>query len=72
MGIIINLQEERNKRQKKEEQALVTEMRASLNNDEVMKRYKIAQPTIEEREEKIRASIKRINKLMDELGGNKR
>lgn len=39
----------------------------SLNNDEVMKRYNINQPTLEERQERIKQSIQRINGLLKEL-----
>jgi len=39
----------------------------SLNNDAVMKRYNINQPTLEERQERIKQSIQRINGLLKEL-----
>jgi len=44
----------------------------SLDNDSVMQRYKINQPTMEERQERIRQSIQRINKLMDDLKDTQR
>lgn len=44
----------------------------SLNNDSVMQRYKINQPTMEERQERIKQSIQRINKLMDDLKDTQR
>ena len=44
----------------------------SLDNDSVMQRYKINQPTIEERQERIKQSIQRINKLMDDLKDTQR
>lgn len=39
----------------------------SLDNDAVMKRYNINQPTLEERQERIKQSIQRINGLLKEL-----
>lgn len=39
----------------------------SLNNDSIMKRYNINQPTLEERQERIKQSIQRINGLLKEL-----
>jgi hypothetical protein len=44
----------------------------SLNNDKVMQQYKINQPTIEERQERIKQGIQRINKLMDDLKDTQR
>ena len=44
----------------------------SLDNDRVMQRYKINQPTLEERQERIKQSIQRINKLMDDIKDAKR
>jgi hypothetical protein len=37
----------------------------SLDNDAVMQRYNIKTPTIEERVERIRQTVERINKLME-------
>ena len=42
--------------------------RDSLDNSKVMEHYRINEPTIEERQERIKESIERINKLMRELG----
>jgi predicted nuclease with TOPRIM domain len=39
----------------------------SLDNKQVMERYQIKQPTLEERQERIKESIQRINKLMAEI-----
>jgi hypothetical protein len=39
----------------------------SLDNKQVMQRYNIQQPTIEERQERIKQSIQRITKLMAEI-----
>lgn len=43
----------------------------SLDNDKVMERYKIKQPTIEERTQRIKESIERVNNLMKELEKSK-
>lgn len=39
----------------------------SLDNDQVMRRYKINQPTLEQRQERIKQSIDRINKMLKEI-----
>lgn len=39
----------------------------SMDNDQVMQRYKIKQPTLEERTERIKQSVDRINKLLKEI-----
>lgn len=71
MGSIINLNKYR--KQKQEESEIIKEIRDSLDNDKVKKNYKITtpppppQPTIEERMENIRKSIKEINKLVAQL-----
>jgi len=57
------------KRKKDEVKAVFKD---SLDNDRVMQRYKINQPTLEERQERIKESIERINKLMTELQDTKR
>lgn len=44
------------------------EFRNSLSNDQVMQRYNIQQPTLEERAERIRQSIARINAMIKEAG----
>lgn len=43
----------------------------SIDNDKVMERYKIKQPTIEERTQRIKDSIERVNNLMRELEKSK-
>lgn len=52
---------------KKKENKLKDVFRDSMDNDAVMQRYRINQPTIEQRQERIKESITRINKLMEEL-----
>jgi len=52
---------------KKKKEGVKAVFKDSLNNDRVLQRYKINQPTLEERQEKIKQSISRINKLMEEL-----
>jgi hypothetical protein len=52
------------KRKKDEVKAVFKD---SLDNKQVMQRYNINQPTLEERQERIKESIQRINKLMAEL-----
>lgn len=56
---------------KKKKEGVKAVFKDSLNNDRVMQRYNINQPTLEERQEKIKQSINRINKLMDELKDTK-
>lgn len=69
--MIINLTEEREKRVKKTWENRTTgikqEMRDSLDNSAVMRKYNIKEPTVEERAERIREHCKRINALMAEL-----
>lgn len=62
MGNVISLTEWKEKKNKNAQ-----DYRDSLNNDKVMKKYNIKQPTIEERQQKISESIKRINNLISEL-----
>lgn len=60
---VVSLKEYKEKKKK-------TDMRVyrdSLDNDKVMERYKINQPTIEERRQRITESIKRINSLLTDL-----
>lgn len=66
---VVNLQEWKDKKQGKarNESSLVQAMRDSLNNEKVKQSYKIKEPTLEERTERIKQSVKRINQLMDEL-----
>ena len=55
------------KKKKQTEQEVKQVFKQSLDNDQVMKRYNINQPTIEERTERIKQSIERINKLMEQI-----
>lgn len=55
------------KKKKQTEQEVKQVFKQSLDNDQVMKRYNINQPTIEERAEKIKQGIERINKLMEQI-----
>jgi hypothetical protein len=43
----------------------------SIDNSKVMERYNIKQPTIEERTQRIKDSIERVNNLMRELEKSK-
>ena len=52
---------------KKKKEGVKAVFKDSLDNDRVLQRYKINQPTLEERQERIKESIQRINKLMTEL-----
>ena len=55
------------KKKKQTEQEVKQVFKQSLDNDQVMKRYNINQPTIEERTERIKQGIERINKLMEQI-----
>jgi len=55
-------------RKRKTPDSLKQEFRNSLSNDQVMQRYNIQQPTLEERAERIRQSIARINAMIKEAG----
>jgi predicted flavoprotein YhiN len=55
------------KKKKQTEQEVKQVFKQSLDNDQVMKRYNINQPTVEERTEKIKQGIERINKLMEQI-----
>lgn len=70
---VINLSEYRKtKQQKSKLNSDVKEVFTdSLDNDKVMERYKIKQPTIEERTQRIKESIERVNNLMRELEKSK-
>lgn len=57
---IINLADYRAKKD-----AVKQAFKDSLDNDAVMQRYNIKTPTIEERVERIRQTVERINKLME-------
>ena len=52
---------------RKKKEGVKAVFKDSLDNDRVIQRYNINQPTIEERQERIKESILRINKLMAEL-----
>ena len=52
---------------KKKKNEVKAVFKDSLDNKQVMQRYNINQPTLEERQERIKESIQRINKLMAEL-----
>lgn len=66
MGKLINLDDYR---KKPSDSKLVQKFKDSLDNDQVMKRYKINPPemSLEERTDRLAKSISRINKLMKEL-----
>ena len=55
------------KKKKQTEQEVKQVFKQSLDNDQVMKRYNINQPTVEERTERIKQGIERINKLMEQI-----
>ena len=55
------------KKKKQTQQEVKQVFKQSLDNDQVMKRYNINQPTVEERAEKIKQGIERINKLMEQI-----
>lgn len=68
MTNIVDLAEYRNRKQtSKQEDGLVKAMRDSLDNGQVMRRYGIAEPSTEERMERIKKSIERVNQLMSQL-----
>jgi len=68
MTNIVDLAEYRNRKQaSKKEDGLVKAMRDSLDNGQVMRRYGIAEPSTEERMERIKKSIERVNQLMSQL-----
>lgn len=69
MGEVINLKDWRIKKQN-EKDKLKQDFLDSLDNDKVKEKYKLKPKTIEERKEKITASIKRINDLMRQLEEN--
>lgn len=69
MGEIINLREWKLKKEAQQEN-IKQRFVDSLDNDKVKEKYKIKTKTIEERKEKITASIKRINELMRQLEEN--
>lgn len=69
MGEVINLREWRLKKEAQQEN-IKQRFVDSLDNDKVKEKYKLKTKTIEERKEKITASIKRINDLMRQLEEN--
>lgn len=52
---------------RKKKNAIKQQFKDSLDNSKVMKSYNIQPPTIQEREERIRESVTRINNLLKEL-----
>lgn len=71
MGAVISLDKYREKKEQKTTDTVKQRYRDSLDNNKVKQNYKLGEdsPQIQERIKKIKASIERINKLMD--GGNK-
>lgn len=74
MSEVIDLRKWKEEKQGKKatENGLKQIMKDSLDNETVKRRYNIAtkdkpEPTLEQRQERIKESIKRINKLMDEI-----
>lgn len=71
MGVISLSDYREKKKKKREEESRTTgikqEMRDSLDNGQVMRRYGIAEPSTEERMERIKKSIDRVNQLMSQL-----
>ena len=70
---VINLSEYRKAKQQKNtlNKDVKLVFTDSIDNDKVMERYKIKQPTIEERTQRIKDSIERVNNLMRELEKSK-
>jgi hypothetical protein len=68
MGAVISLDKYREKKEQKTTDAVKQRYRDSLDNNKVKQNYKLGEdsPQIQERIKKIKASIERINKLMDE------
>lgn len=60
---VVSFEDFRNKKQVKNVQAY----RDCLDNNKVLQNYNIKGPTLEERQERIKASIARIDKLLKEL-----
>lgn len=55
------------KKKKQIQQEVKQVFKQSLDNAQVLKQYKINQPTMEQRAERIKESIERINKLMEQI-----
>lgn len=76
MGTVTDIRDFKRKKEKERESPVVQEIKASLDNDTVKRRYGINKketevpPTYEERYASIRRSIERVNKLMFELNEN--
>lgn len=68
MGAVISLDKYREKKEQKTTDAVKQRYRDSLDNNKVKQNYKLGEdsPQIQQRIKKIKASIERINKLMDE------
>jgi hypothetical protein len=64
---VVSFEDFRNKKQTKDDSAFKQAYRDCLDNYKVMQRYNIKEPTLEERQERIKASIARIDKLLREL-----
>lgn len=64
---VVSFEDFRNKKQTKDDSAFKQAYRDCLDNYKVMQRYNIKEPTLEERQERIKASIARIDKLLKGL-----
>lgn len=64
---VVSLADFKNKKQVKDDSSFKQAYRDCLDNYKVMQRYNIKEPTLEERQERIKASIARIDKLLKEL-----
>lgn len=74
MAEVIDLRKWKEQKQGKRtaEDGLKQAMRNSLDNEQVKRKYNLkAEPTLEQRQERIKESLKRINNLMDQLNSNK-
>jgi hypothetical protein len=65
---VISLDDYRKSKQVKTEDSVKQVFKDSLDNQAVMQRYRINQPSADERKKAIQESLNRINKLMEELG----
>ena len=73
MAEVIDLRKWKEQKQGKRttEDGLKQAMRNSLDNEQVKRKYGLkAEPTLEQRQERIKESLKRINNLMDQLNSN--
>ena len=68
MGAVISLDKYREKKEQKTTDTVKQRYRDSLDNNKVKQKYKLGEdsPQIQQRIKKIKDSIERINKLMDE------